>query len=383
MKVALINNFPPYSGTGKVAYELFRSLQTLEAQGVSADLYCTHFMRAEEATWAVNRGVKFLHNFAYKDNETLSRLLIYFADPHRIPKRYDIYHITNHMLGRFTLSLHPCVVTVHDVLQFQYRERMSNRLSSSIYNFLMDQSLKALKRADHLIAVSAWSANQVASILSIPREKISVVYNGLDHALFYPRDKYESRRRLNLPPDAKIVLNVGSEIRRKNLRTLLVSMRRVVDKIPTALLLRLGERTKEMERLVEELALSHNVIYLNFVEDSEVPFVYSSADLTAIVSFEEGFGFAVVESQACGIPVISSRRSSLPEVAGPDSLFIENPEDPEILSDIIVDVLGMNKGRLVSLTYKGIENSKRFTWEGNAEQTLDVYERVLGIDGRL
>ena len=138
-----------------------------------------------------------------------------------------------------------------------------------------------------------------------------------------------------------------------------------------------------MEGLVEELALSHNVIYLNFVEESELPYVYSSADLTAVVSFEEGFGFAVVESQACGVPVISSRRSSLSEVAGPDSIFIENPEDPEILSQIIVDVLAMDKSRLVSLVYKGRQNSKRFTWKSNAAQTLDVYERVLRVDGKL
>ena len=77
LKVALINNFPPYSGTGRVAYELFKNLRGEQSGKVDVDLFCTHFMRRDEAYWEVNKDVKFLHDFAYKERENLSQALIY------------------------------------------------------------------------------------------------------------------------------------------------------------------------------------------------------------------------------------------------------------------------------------------------------------------
>jgi len=383
LKVALINNFPPYSGTGRVAYELFKNLRKEQSNKVDVDLFCTHFMRREEASWDVNKEVKFLHRFAYKEHENLSRALIYFVDPYRIPKGYDIYHVTNHMLGRFAAVRRPSLVTVHDVLQFKYREKMGSPLSSYIYNFLMDKSIRSLSGANHLISVSGWSADQVSKILNIPREIISVVYNGLDHALFYPREKWESRKRLNLPLDAKIILNLGSEIKRKNLQTLLKSLRLIVNKNPKAILLRIGEKTAAISKLIDDLRLSENIRYLDFVPESDLPYVYGSADVLVIPSLEEGFGFPVIEAQACGLPVIASRRSSLPEVGGSNCFYIEKEEDEVLLAEMIVDVISAPISRLATIIEGGIENAGKFSWERNAAETLSVYEEVLSKYGEI
>ena len=383
LKVALVNNFPPYSGTGRVAYELFKNLRGEQSGKVEADLFCTHFMRRGEASWEVNKNVKFLHNFAYKEHENLSRVLIYFVDPYRIPKGYDIYHVTNHMLGRFASVRRPSVVTVHDVLQFKYRENFGSIFSSLIYNFLMDKSIKSLTRTTHIISVSFWSADQVSAILNIPREKISVVYNGLDHALFYPREKWESRKKLNLPLDAKIILNLGSEIRRKNLGTLFKSLRLIVDKNPKVILLRIGEKTAAISKLIDDLRLSENIRYLNFVPESDLPYVYSSADVLVIPSHEEGFGFPVIEAQACGLPVIASRRSSLPEIGGSNCFYIEREEDEVLLAEMISDVILAPLPRLETLIEGGIDNAGKFSWEKNARETLDVYEEVLSKNGKV
>lgn len=383
LKVALINNFPPYSGTGRVAYELFKNLRCERSREVEVDLFCTHFMRRGEASWEVNKDVKFLHNFAYKESENLSRALIYFVDPYRIPKGYDIYHVTNHMLGRFAVVRRPSVVTVHDVLQFKYREKFGSSFSSLIYNFLMDKSIKSLTRATHIISVSKWSADQVSAILNIPREKISVVYNGIDHGLFKPYEKWEARKRLNLPLDAKIILNVGSEIKRKNLQTLLKSLRLIVDKNPKVILLRIGEKTAAISKLIDDLRLSENIRYLNFVPESDLPYVYSSADVLVIPSLEEGFGFPVIEAQACGVVVIASRRSSLPEVGGQNCFYIEKEDDEALLSEMIGDIISAEPNRLGTLIEGGIENAGKFSWERNARETVSVYGEILSNYGKI
>ncbi|MCG2686124.1 glycosyltransferase, partial [Candidatus Parcubacteria bacterium] len=212
MKVALINNFPPRSGTGRVPYSLWEEFKKIPE--VAADLICTHLMSWEDYRDPKNQGVKVLHPFPYKEHEYLSRLMIYFWDPLRLPRGYDVYHITNHMLGRLGRFRRPVVVTAHDVLQFKYREDMGNPVVSKIYNYFMDQSIKSLRRVDRIICVSDHSRSQVIKQLGVSGERVVTVHNGLDHQLFRPLDQRAARQKLSLPPRAKVLLHVGSELRR-------------------------------------------------------------------------------------------------------------------------------------------------------------------------
>lgn len=378
MRVALVNNFPPYSGTGKVAYELFKNLNDISlGDQVVADLYCTHVMRRSELSWPENHGAKFLHPFAYKEHENLSRLFIYFVDPYLIPRNYDLYHVTNHMLGRFAAVVRPAVATVHDVLQFKYREKMGNSISSAFYNFLMDRSIRSLRSARRLICVSRWSAVQVSQILEIDPARLTVVYNGLDHRLFYPRSRLESRRRFGLPDDAKIILNVGSEIKRKNLDLVFRSFKRLTLREPRVRLVRLGEKTAFYDGLIKDLSLDDSVFYFDKLKDDEVPCLYSACDVLVVPSYEEGFGFPIIEAQACGIPVIAANRSSLPEVVGPAGYFLDDLENDTALSDLIIEVLDLTKDRCQNLLEAGFVNAQRFSWEKNAREVLAVYEDVV------
>lgn len=378
MKVALVNNFPPYSGTGKVAYELFKNLRSGSfADQILVDLYCTHVMRREEFGWVENKGAKFLHNFAYKEHENLSRFLIYFIDPYRVPRNYNLYHITNHMLGKFARVLRPSIVTVHDVLQFKYREKIGNSITSLIYNTFMEQSIVGLKTAERLICVSSWSASEVSRIFGLPQEKITVVYNGLDHRLFYPRDRAQAREKLGLPQDSQIILNVGSEIRRKNLDLVFKASKMVIDKKRDTILLRLGEKTERINLLIGDLRIEDRVVYLDKLSDAEVPFVYSAADVLVLPSFEEGFGFPVIEAQACGVPVVISSRSSLPEIAGEACHTLNDISGVRELAQLITKILESSKEERQALIKAGLINAQRFSWEKNAQEVLSVYKNVL------
>src|SRR3989338_11285930 len=136
MRIALMTNFPSYSGTGKVVYEYWQNLSKIS--GVKADLYLPYFLKESDRSLPENKNVKVLQPFFYSRAPMLSRALLYFVYPHLFPKGYDLYHFGNHMLGRFAKFRRPSVVTVHDVLQFYYPEtQFGQGLVGDIYNHFM------------------------------------------------------------------------------------------------------------------------------------------------------------------------------------------------------------------------------------------------------
>ncbi len=375
MKVALINNFPPYSGTGRVPYSLFRQFQQTPDLKIEADLYCTHYLKDEDLSLPENKGVKFLQHFAYKQNETLSRLMIYFADPFRIPGRYDLYHLGNHMLGNYLYFLKPAVVTVHDLLQFKYEQDLGGSLSSRIYNTLLQISLKALPKAQRIICVSNWTRNEVLKKFDLPSEKVVTIYNGVDHTVFKPGNKAEARQRIGLPADQKIILQVGAETKRKNIPMLLKATAGLLKEGTDVLLVRIGEKTSDTEKLIAELGLGERVKYFEGVEEAEIPFYYQAADLLLMPSHDEGFGFPLLEALSCGLPSLSSDVGPLPEIGGTAALYVK-PDDLTGWVSSAKKILTQSEAEKLELRNASLSQSDKFSWEKNAMETLRVYKSL-------
>lgn len=376
MKACLVTNFPFYSGTGKVPFTIWKKLN--EEGLCLADLYLTHYLSESEKELLGNKGVKVLHPFTYDKSPTLSRLMIYFADPFLLPGGYDVYHFGNHMIARFAKFRRPCVVTVHDVLQFKYPEKFESGLSSKIYNYFMESSIKSLPDADRLICVSNWSKGELLNIFGgLDPSKVSVVYNGLDHKNFYPRNKEESRRRLNLPLDRLIILHLGSEIERKQVPLLLESFKELKRRYPQALLLRHGEKKKETVELIAKLGLADDIIYYGYVDETELPYLYSAADLLAQPSSEEGFCFPVIEAMACGIPVVAANRASLPEVCGGAEAAVIDELTTEGVVSALERAISLTTEQRRTAVERGFLNAARFSWEETAKQVFSVYQSIV------
>lgn len=376
MKACLVTNFPFYSGTGKVPFNIWNNLN--KSNLCEADLFLTHYLKESEKGLSENKGVKVIHPFTYDKSPVLSRLMIYFADPFLLPKGYDIYHFGNHMIARFARFRRPSVVTVHDVLQFKYPEKIGSGLNSKIYNYFMESSIKSLPKASHLICVSNWSKGELLNIFKeIDPNKVSVVYNGLDHKVFYPRDKRESREKLGLPQDRVIILHLGSEIARKQVPLLLKSFKEIKRKYPNALLIRHGENKEAAARLINELGLAGDVVYFGYTKEEDLPYFYSAADLLVQPSSEEGFCFPVIEAMACGTPVVATGRTSLPEVCGGAEAAVIETLNEEGLFNPISRVLELNDSSRNAVVEKGFKNAGRFSWEGTASQVFRIYERVI------
>ena len=125
---------------------------------------------------------------------------------------------------------------------------------------------------------------------------------------------------------------------------------------------------------LDSLGITRDVIFLDHIPEIELAHYYSSATLLAYPSLYEGFGFPPLEAMACGCPVVTSNTSSLPEVVG-DAAITVNPYDTDSLAEAMRRVLTDNKLR-DDMIRKGLEQSKKFSWEKTAEQTLEVYNQI-------
>ena len=132
---------------------------------------------------------------------------------------------------------------------------------------------------------------------------------------------------------------------------------------------------------IKELKLEEHVLLPGYVHAEDVPIFYSAAEVFVYPSLYEGFGLPVIEAMSCGVPVVTSRGSSLEEVAGTAALSID-PLDVEAIAQAIVKVLGDSELRK-QLSEAGLARSKQFSYKDAARQTVAVYEGVIGTEGAL
>ncbi|MFA6518460.1 MAG: glycosyltransferase family 1 protein [Candidatus Shapirobacteria bacterium] len=378
MKVCLINNFPPYSGAGRNAYALWMMFKKIDK--VKADLFCTHVIKKGELGWVENKGVNFLQKFAYFDHPNISRFLIYFVDRFRLPKGYDVYHITNQMLGFLVDYYRPNVVTLFDVLQFKYHDKLGNKFLDGIYGRLIRMSILRLKKADAVICVSEYTKCEAIKILSVDPKKISVVYSGVNHEIFKPYPKNRARDELKLAKSKKIVLHVGNELARKNVLGVveaLAILKKKYDLDDEVVLIRLGNKTSEIGNMLKKHRLNNKVIYRESFSEKEVAKYYSAADVMFFPSFEEGFGLPLVESMACGCPVITSNCGAMKEVVK-DAAVLVDPNDTNQMAEELNKILNLKGEKRREMIKKSIKRAKCFSWQRFAEQTLEVYKKVVG-----
>ena len=126
--------------------------------------------------------------------------------------------------------------------------------------------------------------------------------------------------------------------------------------------------------MIKEYRLGHKIIVLGFVPQDYLPYFYNGAFAFIFPSFYEGFGLPVLEAMRCGVPVICSDRSSLPEVAGNATLFV-NPQD---LNSIInaIKKMAENESLRNQLIKDGFSQAKKFSWRRNAQQVLSIYKTL-------
>jgi glycosyltransferase involved in cell wall biosynthesis len=133
--------------------------------------------------------------------------------------------------------------------------------------------------------------------------------------------------------------------------------------------------------LVEQMGLTNDVTFAGYVPAEDLPTLYSAATALLMPSQYEGFGLPLLEAMACGAPVISSRASSLPELAGDAALLID-PDDASELTSAIRQLIDQPQ-LAATLCQRGLSQASKFTWEASARQTADLYQEVAKVYSRV
>ncbi len=371
-KILIVNDHAANMGIGKYTFQLYEKLCQEESDKFSFHLLMQN-MRKNYSPSTPNTTVQ--HRLLSPKRSGFSKkydLMAYYYFPQKIPQGFSLYHISSQMMGKSVQYVSPAVVTCHDIIPFK---RKSSH--SFISQHLRRKSLKAITRAKYIIFNSNYTKKEFLNHFNYNVEKTAVIHLGVSN-IFQPRDKFQIRKKLNLPLNRPIVLHVGSEEHRKNVKTIIYSINKIKRQMPDILFIRLGRQRKQSRRLIEKLDLKENVFYVKRNQPEErVAEFYNAADVFAFPSTYEGFGLPVLEALKSGCPVVASSASSIPEITG-DAAILHNPLDVEAFATSIETIIN-NKNISGEYAKKGIEQSKYFSWEITAKKTIQIYKRILEI----
>lgn len=356
---------PGFTGIGRYTYELIRHLALLDT---------------------LNEYVIFLRKEAFETfappNSRFSKVLVDF--PH-----YSLAEQTSFLkaLNRESLDLmhfchfnaplfyrKPSVVTIHDLtLSFFPGKKMNSWFRRIAYHLVLKTVTRKAKR---IIAVSQHTQKDLGDLFHIPREKVSVIYNGVDPAFGVPSAISRGSLEKDLGLTKPYFLYTGVWRDHKNIVGLLHAFhglwRESGERYQLAITGRPNPSYPEIQETVKTLGLERDVRLTGLVGEEELKALYQHALAYVFPSFYEGFGFPPLEAMLCGIPVAASNTSSIPEVCGEGNALFFNPynipEMQQALGRIASD--GNLRERLVE---NGHKHAKQFKWEAMAKAVLDVY----------
>ncbi len=283
---------------------------------------------------------------------------------------FDVFHSPNFVLP--PLRRARGVVTVHD-LSFLVVPECAE---PSLVRYLERAVPASLDRATIICADSLSTANDLSEYLHVPPERVRVVYGAVDQRFRPIADeavREAVRRKYRLP--GAFALFVGTIEPRKNLARLAQAFRRARKSLglPHRLVLAGGRGWRQQDVMAGlDLDADDAVLLAGFIEDDDLPALYSLADAFLYPALYEGFGLPVLEALACGTPTVCGSRSSLPEVAGEIALQVP-PDDADALAGAIERVLTDLALRERSLT-EGPAQAAKFSWRKSAEALVAAYE---------
>jgi glycosyltransferase involved in cell wall biosynthesis len=266
--------------------------------------------------------------------------------------KLDVFHTSDWLEPR---ALCPKVSVVHDLAMFRFPEVAHPKILAT-----HKRKLELVKKESRIvIAVSESTKKDLVEIMGFDPKKIVVIYEAAG-SQFKP-----TLGKSKLAIDGKYLLTLGTREPRKNLRRVIEAFSRL--HLPDVMLVIVGKFGWG-----EDIRPVENVIIAGYLPNEDLPSVYSNAEAFVYPTLYEGFGLPVLEAMSCGVPVVTSNVSSLPEVAG-DAAILVDPNDSDAITSGIRQVL-KDKDKLI---LKGYKQASKFSWEKTARQTLEVYNRAV------
>jgi alpha-1,3-rhamnosyl/mannosyltransferase len=289
------------------------------------------------------------------------------------PWHSDVFHASNHLVNPPTRRVR-LTATIYDLTCWLIPEMHQelNVFATKRY------AERVLQRADACIAISERTRQDAIDILHIPAERITTIYPGVPEAFFNPPPPEAVTRQHSL--HKPYLLYVGTVEPRKRVDTIIDAYRRLPPSVQAhcdlVVVGMLGWCDAATRRALLEPDLP-GIRYLGYVPEADLPALTRGAAAVVFPSVYEGFGFPVAQGMAAGAPVITSRGSSLEEIAGGACLLV-TPGAVDELCDAMQRVLESSSLQQ-ELIRKGRTQAELFHWEFSARQTMDFFQSVKGL----
>lgn len=283
--------------------------------------------------------------------------------------KYDLYHFPNFVLP--PLSSGKTVVTIHDVSFLRFPEFTEEKN----LHHLKSRIRKTVEKADAIITVSRFSAEEIITLLNVDSSKVHPIHLGIADSFTAPPDEEIKSTLKHFGIDGPYIFSASTIEPRKNI-SFMIDLFEKLSRFDGKLVIagNLGWKYEPVLQKIIKSTAASRIIRLDYVADEYLPSLYAGADLFMITSFYEGFGFPPLEAMACGTPVISSACGSLPEVLGDAAVQINGFRIDEWICR--TEKLLSDTGDRTRLVEAGIKQAGKYRWSETARNTLDVYNRI-------
>lgn len=275
----------------------------------------------------------------------------------------SLFHATDFYLPLKPTT--PMIATVYDVIYALEPEGTVDHVR------IAQQMKRRVGQCIRVISCSEYSAREFCTLYGYPRERVAVIPLGMDAQHFKPT--VEAADRVGRP----YFLAVSCNATRKNTPRLVRAFLRYVQAGGRNDLRLAWTLPADLADEVRAAGAEHRVIALGKVADDQLLALYQSAVCVMFPSLYEGFGFPVLEALACGVPVMTTHRSSLPEVGGDLALYVDGEDVDEMTRQMLAFDSGQHDELSARIRHDGPAWASGFTWQRCAEQTVDVYLSAL------
>ena len=260
----------------------------------------------------------------------------------------------------------PLIVTIHgsDLLIYPYRNKK-----------IFSHSLKVLNNTSRIITVSYHLKNKCYNEFNVPEEKIKVIPNGFNHRAFNFKPTYFKKRKVN---NQFIILFIGHIIKAKGIFDLLNAII-IIRKLEQNIYKRIswvvvgqGTDIAEFKEHLRTFDIDNVIEVIGQVPHEKISEYMKNADFVILPSWSEGLPTVLVEAMASGLPIIATKVGGIPEIVNKDTGVLVEPKNPEDLARGIINAITKKWDRQLICEY-----AKNYTWEKNAEKTIEIYNKVL------
>jgi glycosyltransferase involved in cell wall biosynthesis len=372
MKILLIGNYEP---SGQKSMQRFAGLLD---RGFRAAGNETRLMRPPIVVGSIPARGKVAKWLGYAD-----QFIIFPALLKKAAEWADIVHICDHSNSLYVkyVQHRPYVVTCHDMLAIRSALGEINchrtawpgrRLQGMIL-----RGIQSAGHTGHIACVSHATFSDVLRVAGVPRNSVSQIYNGLNFP-YAPLLAAQARQQIEtfgIQAQQRFIFHVGGNSWYKNRLGVLKIFRALKSRRegqPLSLVMAGQSFTPEMRKYVHDAELNPHVVELINPYNQELQCLYSAADLLLFPSLEEGFGWPIIEAQACGCPVATSNRRPMTEVGGVAATYID-PQDIEAAASVIAEKVRSRSGPCQA----SLKNAARFNASEMINRYLELHQNLL------